>query len=92
MSEELQQPSEVVTETVEAPAAPVQLQLSDLLLAAQVVQLAATRGAIKAEEMTQVGGLYERLVTFLQSSGALQPAEADTTSTGEAPVDTPAAE
>lgn len=87
---ELQQTSEVITETVDAPAAPVQLQLSDLLLAAQVIQLASSRGAIKAEEMTQVGGLYERIVTFLQSSGALQPA--DTTSTGEAPADTPAAE
>lgn len=90
MSEELQQASEVITETVDAPAAPVQLQLSDLLLAAQVIQLASQRGAIKAEEMTQVGGLYERIVTFLQASGALQPAE--TTATGEAPVDAPAAE
>lgn len=52
----------------------VQLQLQDLLLAAQVIQLASQRGAIKAEEMEQVGGLYTRLVTFLQASGALKPA------------------
>ena len=52
----------------------VQLQLQDLLLAAQVIQLATQRGAIKAEEMEAVGGLYNRLVTFLQASGALQPA------------------
>lgn len=51
---------------------PVQLQISDLLLAAQVIQLASQRGAIKPEEFTQIGTLYERLVKFLQQSGALQ--------------------
>lgn len=70
MSEELQQQTE-------APAADaVQLQLADLLLAAQVIQLASQRGAIKPEEFTQVGGLYERLVKFLQASGALKSADA----------------
>lgn len=66
MSDDLQ------TQTPEAQ--PVQLQLADLLLAAQIIQLASARGAIKPEEFTQVGGLYERLVAFLQASGALQPA------------------
>lgn len=61
------------TTTQEQAPAQVQLQLADLLLAAQVIQLASQRGAIKPEEMTQVGGLYERLVTFLQASGALTP-------------------
>ena len=62
------------TQTQEAPA--VQLQLSDLLLAAQVIQAASQRGAIKADEMSQVGGLYDRIVTFLQASGALKAADA----------------
>jgi hypothetical protein len=57
------------------PAPAPQLQLQDLLLAVQVIQLAGQRGAIKAEEMTAIGGLYERLVAFLQASGALKPAE-----------------
>lgn len=57
------------------PAPAPQLQLQDLLLAVQVIQLAGQRGAIKAEEMTAVGGLFERLVAFLQASGALKPAE-----------------
>lgn len=90
--------------TVETPVAdatpPVQLQLQDLLLAAQVVQLASQRGAIKAEEMEAVGGLYNRLVTFLQVSGALTPAApaeepaettADTTATDAPATDAPAA-
>ena len=54
---------------------PVQLKIADLLLCAQVIQLASARGAVKPEEFTQVGGLYERLVTFLQASGALTQAD-----------------
>lgn len=70
--------SDQATETTQEPApAQVQLQLADLLLAAQVIQLASQRGAIKPEEMTAVGGLYERLVAFLQASGALTPKTED---------------
>jgi hypothetical protein len=63
----------VDAQTQAAPQAP-QLQLADLMTAAQVIQLVSQRGAIKAEEMELVGGLYTRLVSFLQASGALQPA------------------
>jgi hypothetical protein len=59
----------------------VSLQLTDILAAAQCIQLASTRGAFRAEEFTQVGGTYERLVSFLQASGALN------TPTGEQPAD-----
>ena len=85
MSDDLNQ-----TLTQPADGSP-QLQLSDLILAAQVVQAASQRGAIKAEEMEQVGGLYNRLVTFLQASGALQPAAA--TPAADAPAtDAPTAD
>jgi hypothetical protein len=63
-----------------------QLQLSDILLTAQVVQLASTRGAFRAEEFTQVGQLYDRLVAFLKASGALQPAPATDTPAAEQPA------
>ena len=77
---------QATTPAVEQPeTATVQLQLQDLLLAAQVIQLASQRGAIKAEEMEAVGGLYTRLVQFLQASGALQPATPATDAT-EAPA------
>jgi hypothetical protein len=80
------------TQTTNAPAEDtVQLQLADLMLAAQVIQLASQRGAIKAEEMTQVGGLYTRLVSFLQASGALTPATSASTDE-PASTDAPAAE
>ena len=69
------------TQTV-APAAEQQAQpapgltLQDLVLVAQIIQLTSQRGAFRAEELEQVGGLYNKLVTFLQSTGALTPAPA----------------
>jgi hypothetical protein len=62
-----------------------QLQLTDILLAAQTIQLASSRGAYRVEEFTQVGGVYERLVSFLKDSGAIQ-APADPTE-ATAPAD-----
>jgi len=50
------------------------LTLQDLVLVAQIIQLTSQRGAFKAEELADVGGLYNKLVAFLQSTGALQPA------------------
>jgi hypothetical protein len=88
------QTTEQAVEQTQDSAAPaegaVQLQLQDLLLAAQVIQLASQRGAIKAEEMEAVGGLYTRLVKFLQASGALQPAPQADTPAEETPAETTA--
>jgi hypothetical protein len=62
-----------------APAAEQQAQapsltLQDLVLVAQIIQLTTQRGAYKAEELADVGGLYNKLVAFLQSTGAIAPA------------------
>lgn len=54
------------------------LTLQDLVLVAQIIQLTTQRGAYKAEELADVGGLYNKLVAFLQSTGAIQPAPAPT--------------
>lgn len=58
------------------PAAPAGLTVNDLTLTLQVIQIAANRGAFKAEELTAVGGLYDRVFKFLESSGAIQKSEA----------------
>lgn len=70
---------------VEQPAehAGVQLQIQDLLLCAQVIQLASKRGAFKPEEFTQVGGLFDRLVAFLKDSGALETNASSAPTSGE---------
>jgi hypothetical protein len=59
----------------EQPAqnAQTSLQLADILNAVQIIQIASQRGAFKAEEFTQIGGVYDRLVSFLKDSGAIQP-------------------
>ena len=62
---------------VEQQSAPG-LTLQDLVLVAQIIQLTSQRGAFKAEELADVGGLYNKLVVFLQSTGAIAPAPAPT--------------
>jgi hypothetical protein len=57
------------------------LTLQDLVLVAQIIQLTSTRGTFRAEELEQVGGLYNKLIAFLQSTGALAPAAAPTEET-----------
>ena len=55
----------------EAPAAP-SLQLQDLVLALQTIQAAAQRGAVRVEEMSTVGGLYDRMFAFLEAQGVIK--------------------
>lgn len=61
----------VSTEQASAPAAP-QLSLTDLVNVLQVIKTCSSRGAFKADELSQVGGLYDRLTAFLISTGALK--------------------
>ena len=69
--------AEVATSAAEAQSAP-SLTLQDLVLVAQIIQLTSQRGAFKAEELADVGNLYNKLVVFLQSTGAINPAPAPT--------------
>jgi hypothetical protein len=66
----------------DAEQAPPNLTLQDLVLALQTIQVVVQRGAFKADEMSTVGGLYDRLFKFLDSQGALKsaPAESDSQS------------
>ena len=74
---ETQVEAQAETEQQTAPS----LTLQDLVLVAQIIQLTSTRGAFRAEEMEQVGGLYNKLIAFLQSTGALAPATTPTEET-----------
>jgi len=51
---------------VEQPA-PVTLGVVDLQNAAQVIDVAVTRGAFRAAEAAQVGTVFNRLAAFIQS-------------------------
>ena len=74
----------------EAQQPQVQLQISDILTAAQVIQLASTRGAFRAEEFSQIGVCYDRMIAFLQASGALQQATPAEGTPADASTETPA--
>jgi len=75
--------NQTIEQTVEQPTAPAaNLSLQDLLLVAQTIQVVAQRGVFRAEEMTNIGGLYDRIIAFLTASGALKPTEETTISTG----------
>lgn len=50
----------------------IKLQLEDLVRILEIVNLASTRGAFKPEEFTIIGGVYDRILVFLEASGAIQ--------------------
>ena len=55
------------------------LTLQDLVLVAQIIQLTSQRGAFRAEELQNVGALYNKLIAFLESVGAItKPENANT--------------
>lgn len=61
--------SEDTTQTTQ-PTAPG-LQISDLVMALQTIQAMAQRGAVRADEMSTIGGLHDRLFAFLEAQGAI---------------------
>lgn len=71
--EEEVQMTQETPETAGAEAAPVEaINLQDLKLLAAIVNLASKRGAFQANEMSQVGATYDKLVTFLQQISVAQ--------------------
>ena len=62
----------------EAPATPAgpSLSLQDLVLALQTIQACAQRGAVRADEMSTIGGLYDRMFAFLEAQGVIKKGDA----------------
>jgi hypothetical protein len=63
-----------------------QITVADLNLLKNIIDLASTRGAFQASEMRQVGEVYEKLVTFLETvvaQAAAQQAELPNAQAGE---------
>jgi len=53
------------------------LNIQDLVNVLQVISTCSQRGAFRADELSSVGGLHDRLYAFLQSTGALNQAKAE---------------
>lgn len=70
-----------ITQTPEQPS----LALSDLVLLLNLIRVTSERGAIKADELTAVGAVYDKLFKFLEASGAINK-EASADPTTDQPV------
>jgi len=62
------------TPTTEAPVAP-QLSISDLQALLNVIDVASSRGAFRANELTNVGSVADKLTKFLQHVAEQQKAQ-----------------
>ena len=77
-----------MTQTTDTPQQ-TGLTIQDLTLTLQVIQVASSRGAFKADELTAIGGLYDRIFKFLEASGAIStqaPAEQQSAPAETAPT------
>ena len=54
---------------------PPQLTIADLSSIKQIMDAASTRGAFRAEEMTHIGQVYDKLSAFLASVAEQQAAQ-----------------
>ena len=61
------------------------LALSDLVLLLNLIRVTSERGAIKADELSAVGAVYDKLFKFLDASGAINK-QAPTEQPVEQPV------
>lgn len=64
--------SEEKTTQEAQPQEDPKITLEDIAVAQRIIQLASSRGAFKAEEMSSVGRVYDRISVFLQHNA---PAE-----------------
>lgn len=76
---------------------PNELNIQDLALARAVIELSTERGTFKANELANVGALYNKLDGFLkaveeQAKQAKEAAESAETAAAAAPTTTPEAE
>ncbi len=77
--EQAQQPAtqEAPTTATEAPAEAPQLSIADLQALLNVIDVASSRGAFRANELTNVGGVADKLTKFLQHVADQQKAQAE---------------
>ena len=73
------------------PAEQVSLSIQDIVLSANIIDLATQRGAFKAAEAGQVGKCFEELVAFIKANTPEQPEDAKAKE-ADAPAEAPAKE
>lgn len=71
---------ENIPQTPEQPS----LALADLVLLLNLIRVTAERGAIKADELSAVGAVHDKLMKFLEASGALNKSVTQTETQAQA--------
>jgi hypothetical protein len=76
--------SELSSNNVDVPPIPsVQqeqpsLNIQDIVQLLNIVDVASRRGAFRAEELSSIGLVYDKISNFLKSTGAISPADEET--------------
>jgi hypothetical protein len=65
-----------MTEETQATEQAPSLELRDIAAMLQIINITTQRGAIRAEEMAEVGAVYNKVNAFLQASLPKEDAEA----------------
>lgn len=82
--------------STEAPAempgtqTPTGIQIADLQTILNIIDLASSRGAFRANELTQVGQIADKLGGFLRGLAEQEKAKQEAEGTAEAPAPAPA--
>jgi len=66
----------------------MELTVNDIAAAVQVIDVATARGAIRGDELSQVGTLRDRFAAFVRAAQEQAAAEQSTETAGEDTVDT----
>lgn len=61
----------VNNQDLSAPAHP-SLNVQDIASLLNIVDVASRRGAFRADELTSVGSIYDRVMNFMRSTGAIK--------------------
>jgi hypothetical protein len=69
------QTEQAASDTQEKP----NLTLQDLSMMVQILQVGTSRGTWKADELSSVGGLYDRITAFLTAAGVVTKTDTNET-------------
>jgi hypothetical protein len=74
-------------ENTNQPQPITQITVSDLDIIKKIIELSAARGAFRAEEMTEIGTMYDKLSGFLEAVIAQAQAQQEAEAQQPAPAD-----
>ena len=81
--------NKVLPEGGEQPEQAPQLSLQDIATVVQIIDICSRRGGFEGQELEAVGGVRNRIVTFLNAASAAQGEDAPE---GQVPVEEPSVE